>query len=259
MPEKESKQQSYTFLEVFQGSLVERAKSLKDSRFKEKEVFNKDGSLRGVVIVRPVSGLEQFLLKSVSYEVKELQDGTEIQRLKVTLQDATDSSVIYQIQFIFPGVLSSSFMKILPNIKFGEPIDLTVFPDKETKQPVLHIKNDQGQTVKSYFLKDNPNGMPEAKQSKVTGKWNFSEQTDFLLQNTLEIAGELKKFWSENAQMFETASSPSSPTKHRVLADDEALENEDADPAPKAKINILTPKEQLATFKEGGKEDDLPF
>lgn len=131
---------------------------------------------RGIIYLRPISGLEEYLLKGVSYEQSTLQNGSEVERLKILFQDALDSSSIYQLQLPYPGVLASSFMKRLPNIPLGVPLEIIVFPDKETKNPVLLFKaNDE--YVKVAFTKDDPKGMPEGKQSAVTKSGTFQSKT----------------------------------------------------------------------------------
>jgi hypothetical protein len=236
MPEKQQSQKHYTFLEIYGGKLVERSREPKPN-FVETVVYEKDKkTARGITYLRHVSGLEQFLLRAITYEDKTLPDGiTRIRSLKVDFQDATDSDVIYRVQFRCFDVITSTLMKKLPNIPFGEPLDISLFPDKDDKtKTILNIKNSNGEPIRVAYTKENPNGLPEAKYYKSSDEWDFKEQNEFLLDNTRTIAEALKQFWRENEDMFTitpkppiTNHQPSTKSTHPVISDELPLDSDD--------------------------------
>jgi len=70
-----------------------------------------------------------------------------------------------------------------PNVDYSKSVTFSAFSDKTKEKPtnVLLIYQDN-ELVKTAYSKDAPNGMPEAKQTKVRGvsKWDFSEVEEFL-------------------------------------------------------------------------------
>jgi hypothetical protein len=81
---------------------------------------------------------------------------------------------------------ASTFMKIIPNADISQQVLL--YPTYEVKDNItktsLLIKQGS-EWLKWYFTKDEPNGLPAPVQRR-NGKWDYSEQDDFLLAMLLE-------------------------------------------------------------------------
>jgi hypothetical protein len=77
----------------------------------------------------------------------------------------------------------SRFMKLADNINFSEPVSISAWKsvDKGSgKENTAFCIHQNGANVPQAWNKDN---LPEARQSKTTKKWDFSEQEDFLIEN----------------------------------------------------------------------------
>lgn len=93
----------------------------------------------------------------------------------------------------------NAFASRMPNVDVKKPMSLHVFLSTkdanglplEIPRTVLYIKQ-FGNTVPSYFTKDNPNGMPELKKIRKQGKeaWDSTDRDTFLEQTLL---GPVKK------------------------------------------------------------------
>lgn len=262
MPERQKIERRWTFLEIYQGKLVERSKTAQNG-FALTTVKDKEGKEVGSIYLRTVSGLEQFLLKDVTYRKKELADGKVIKNLDLILQDATDSTVIYKIQFSYPSVIASVFMKLLPNMPFGQPLDINIYPEKGTKNAQMFVSYHEGDekvNVKHAFTKEFPNGMPPAK--KYDDEWDYREQSSWLLKQASDIKAKLKEFWDQNGEMFETVPKEPVVTTAGLLDTETPLEEIAANsesrlsPAAQETWNKAT---QGSKFKDSGDDDDLPF
>lgn len=89
----------------------------------------------------------------------------------------------YQIEFNYSGGYASTFLKALPNVQFSKELTLApkLFIEGDKKKSVMFI-NQNGQGLKHYFTKDNPNGMPDLSKIKIKGKesWDDSDRMEFL-------------------------------------------------------------------------------
>lgn len=113
--------------------------------------------------------------------------------LNVTMSDEDGNAVI---QLKLSSGTCNAFMKMLPNIDLSQPVTLsptqTIEGDKKRSGM---FANQNGQAIKWYYTRDNPNGLPELKKVKIKGKetWDDSDAIEFLkdMVNTrmLEISG----------------------------------------------------------------------
>lgn len=79
----------------------------------------------------------------------------------------------------------SRFMKLADNIDFTQPVTISVWKSKDDdgkESTALSVKQN-GANVPQAWNKDN---LPAAKKLK-TGKWDFSEQEDFLIENMTNV------------------------------------------------------------------------
>ena len=78
------------------------------------------------------------------------------------------------------------FLRLARNIDFKKPLSLTVFKGRKkegatgAEETGLWFQQN-GQTVKPYYTKEQPHGMPDAKHDQFSGEWDFKEQHQWLV------------------------------------------------------------------------------
>lgn len=110
--------------------------------------------------------------------------GTRFFGFKLHIQDGPARFVLdmpYQSQIL------RRFLRTAPNVDWDEPLAITVFKSK----PTTGAKNadgmigvwfqQHGETVKPYFTRDQPHGMPNATQDPDTHEWDFKTQHRWLV------------------------------------------------------------------------------
>ena len=161
-------------------------RTFKSATAKTKERVNKNGKL---VYEEFYDGLSGRIT-----DIK-IKDHPEFGKFwMVHLQDGSWSGII---QMKYSSGYSSSFLKILPNVDLLK--DVTIVPkmtiDGEKKKGSLFIMQ-EGNPIKHYYTKDNPNGLPQMKKIKVKGKetWDDSDMMEFLEKMVMtEIVPQLSK------------------------------------------------------------------
>lgn len=99
-----------------------------------------------------------------------------------------DLSVVIQTQL--DGGYATAFFKILPNIDFSKRT--TIIPkmsmDGDKKRTTIFV-NQGKDALKHYHTRDNPNGLPQAKQVRFQGedKWDYFDQLEFFLKQLNEV------------------------------------------------------------------------
>lgn len=110
-------------------------------------------------------------------------EGTPIRKLYLTMLDGDDK---YIVGFSFDSSYTSSFIGFLKNADLSENISLHPMLREEnvngkdiSKRSLLVSQN--GKFLKSFFTKDNPNGLPKMKKIKVSGKevWDKTDMLEF--------------------------------------------------------------------------------
>jgi hypothetical protein len=98
----------------------------------------------------------------------------------VTLEDENGRAIL---QMNYSGGYASAFLKTLPNVDLSKEIQLipklTIEGDK--KKTTLFINQD-GHSLKRFYTKEEPHGLPELQQIKVKGKMQYDDSNimDFL-------------------------------------------------------------------------------
>lgn len=159
---------SAVYLSIFEGKIVQRVKNPSET---SRERINKENEKVYEEVYGSISGKIIGLSKSIHEKY-----GTS---LLVYIED----DKIYCLQFLFDGQYGVSFLKTLPNVDLSKPVELIPNQKEEngkTRQTIF-VKQD-GNALKFAFTKENPNGLPDAKQVKYQGemKWDFFDQTQFL-------------------------------------------------------------------------------
>lgn len=97
--------------------------------------------------------------------------------------DFKDGGEVYTLQLSYSNSYATNILKMLPNVDLTK--EMKVQPaqkieDGKTKSS-LFISQD-GTTLKHFFTKDNPKGMPDMEQLTVSGKlvWDDTKRLAFL-------------------------------------------------------------------------------
>jgi hypothetical protein len=103
--------------------------------------------------------------------------------LKLTVKDGGEH---YILDLPFEKRPYDYFTKVAENIDYSKPVEFVAWPDrKHDKVTAFAIKQD-GKFVQWKYTRDDMGECPEAKQTR-TGKWNFDDQRDWLLDRVLTV------------------------------------------------------------------------
>jgi hypothetical protein len=174
---KEQRQTDGLFLSVGRGSLFL-------SSTEPKEGYEE---VSGDVDGRPYQKwIKKFaaldgIVTNIEWEVRE-HDKTTFRGLKVSVKDGGEH---YVLDLPYGKRPFDTFCKTAENIDFSQKVEFVAWPDREDpRQTAFAIKQD-GQFVQWKYTKDNMGECPSAVQSPITGKWNFDDQREWLLNNLL--------------------------------------------------------------------------
>lgn len=104
---------------------------------------------------------------------------------KLFLRDGNDD---YSIDMPYQGQFLRRFLRVAPNFDWGKPLSISVFKGKKKgggEELGVWFQQD-GQTVKAFYNRENPNGMPEATQDPTTLEWDFRAQHRWLVDQFKE-------------------------------------------------------------------------
>lgn len=115
----------------------------------------------------------------VNIDIKENEYG---KFLLVTIKDmVTEKKCILEMNF--SSGYSTTFLKTLPNADLSQNIEIcpALIVDGDKKKSVVFLKQ-TGVSIKHYYTKDNPKGMPDMVKVKVKGKetWDDTDRIEWL-------------------------------------------------------------------------------
>ncbi len=100
---------------------------------------------------------------------------------KLTMVDQGDTFVV---DMPWNSQILRRFMRLARNIDWSQPFTLTIFKGKKKEKAGSEdtgIWFEQGgETVKAYYTREEPHGMPIATQDSVTHDWDFKPQQKWL-------------------------------------------------------------------------------
>lgn len=104
-----------------------------------------------------------------------------------------DAALTYVFDMPYNGPALRKFLTVCPNINWDVPLSVTVFKGKKKEgaaaggaDPMVIWFRQRDETVKSFFTKDHPNGMPEATQDPHSKEWDFKAQRRWLVDYMVE-------------------------------------------------------------------------
>lgn len=174
----------------------------------------------------------------------DVYEGTPMKKLYLSIE--SDGS-IYSISFNMDSSYTSTFMSFIKNADITKPLSL--FPllkeenknGKDTKRYSILIKQD-GNFMKSYFTKDDPKGLPQMKEIKVSGKtmWDRTDMIEFYEDI---INNELKPIVKGN----------------KVVYDKPEIEENSVVITGDVSVKVKSKKESIQEEVTDFDSDDLPF
>lgn len=131
--------------------------------------------------VKKFAGLDGHITKVEWYE--RASDYGTFRGLKLSIKDKGEH---YLLDLPFEKRPYDYFTKVAENIDYAKPVEIVAWPDrKNDKVTAFAIKQD-GKFVQWKYTRDNMGECPEAKQTR-TGKWNFDDQRDWLLDRIITV------------------------------------------------------------------------
>jgi hypothetical protein len=159
------------YLSIGDGKITRR---VKEPTANSKQRTTKEGKVVNEEIYDAISGL-----------IIDIKVTTHPQYGKfwnIFLQDGED---VFCLQTNYSGSYASAFLKQLPNVDLSQRVRL--IPSMKIKdgkkKPTLFI-NQHGKSLKHFYTKDDPNGLPEMVQKKFKGNliWDDGDMMEFLEQ-----------------------------------------------------------------------------
>lgn len=106
-------------------------------------------------------------------------NGTRYFGFKMTFVDGADTFVL---DLPYASQVLRRLLKIAPNVDWSRPLKLNVFKGKKAngqEEMAIWFRQD-GASVKSYYTKEDPRGMPQPRQYE-DGSWDFRDQHQWLV------------------------------------------------------------------------------
>lgn len=127
---------------------------------------------------------------------------------------------IDKLRMPFSSGYSMGFLKAAPNIgeNLTQMIEISVsITNDERKNTSSFIVTEQSfpNTLKWYFTKEKPNGLPEPKKLRVNNKdvYDWTEQLAFLKDMAQRMSATLRKSWGDSESSYQETTSTESVSK----------------------------------------------
>lgn len=157
---------------------VEGCESVEVTNPKTGEVLTKYGFAFNTVSGR--------VMKLVKYDT-ERKYATRFFGFKLSLLDGEDS---YVFDMPYNSQALRRFLTASPNMDWSLPLSITVFKGKKQDgggaEPIVVWFRQRGETVKPYFTREQPHGMPPAVQDQHSKEWDFKTQRRWLVAYLVE-------------------------------------------------------------------------
>lgn len=117
---------------------------------------------------------------------KREHNGARFVGFKVQFQEGAQ---VFVVDMPYQSQVLRRFLRVLPNLSWVLPLSLSIFPGKgkDGKPEVGIWFRQSGDTIKAYYTKEDPRGMPAALQDRVTQEWDFRDQHRWLVEKLLNV------------------------------------------------------------------------
>jgi hypothetical protein len=99
-----------------------------------------------------------------------------------------DGAETYVIDMPYHSQLLRRFLRVARAVDWSKPLSITVFKGKKNAgevEPTGVWFQQQGQTVKPYYTREQPHGMPEATHDSIEDQWDFKAQHRWLVERLI--------------------------------------------------------------------------
>jgi hypothetical protein len=90
----------------------------------------------------------------------------------------------YILDMPYKGQMLRRFLRVARNINWSLPFSITIFKgkkgDKDSEETGVWFQQ-RGETIKPYYTREEPRGMPEAYHDPNTNEWDFRAQHSWLV------------------------------------------------------------------------------
>lgn len=121
----------------------------------------------------------------VAYDTGKKYD-TRYFGFKLYLRDGID---FYVLDMPYNSQILRRFLRVAPNIDWALPLSITVFkghkPNSDKEETGVWFRQ-EGTTIKPYFTRETPHGMPEATFDDDLQQWDFKAQHRWLVDRLKE-------------------------------------------------------------------------
>lgn len=171
------------FLSVKHGAICLESKEAKDGYELVEGEVNGTPYSKYIKKFQGVSGL----IVGVEWYSRE-SGGNNYRGLHLKLKDGGER---YVLDLPFEKRPYDYFTKIAENIDYAKPITFEAWPDVKNAKPgqqvpTAFVAKQDDQFVQWKYTRDNMGECPEAHQTR-TGKWNFDDQRDWLLDRIVNV------------------------------------------------------------------------
>lgn len=100
-----------------------------------------------------------------------------------------EGAQVFVVDMPYQSQVLRRFLRILPNITWTLPLSLSIFQGKgKDNKPELGVWFRQaGTTIKAYYTKEEPHGMPAPMHDEITQEWDFRSQHRWLVDRLLNV------------------------------------------------------------------------
>jgi hypothetical protein len=107
---------------------------------------------------------------------------------KLWLAEGTET---YVIDMPYTSQILRRFLHVAPNIDWTFPLSITVFKGKKKEGKGVETTgiwfHQFGETIKRYYSREEPHGMPEATYDNDLQQWDFKAQQRWLVERLKEV------------------------------------------------------------------------
>lgn len=99
-----------------------------------------------------------------------------------------DGADAYVLKMPYQSAFLRRFLRVAKNIDWSVPLSITVFKGRgqENEEETGIWFQQRGETVKPYYTRENPHGMPSAIYDDQLRQWDFKEQHRWLVKKLQE-------------------------------------------------------------------------
>lgn len=180
----EQRQNDGLFLSVKHGALCLESKEAKEGYEHIEGEVNGDPYSK---YIKKYAALDGHITKVEWYERS--TERTTFRGLRLSVKDKGEH---FLLDLPFEKRPYDYFTKVAENIDYAKPVEFVAWPDRRAKPtlsgmiPTAFAIKQDGQFVQWKYTKENMGDCPDAKQTR-TGKWNFDDQRDWLLERILTV------------------------------------------------------------------------